>query len=61
MVGFFADYAGGELVIDGQEILDARWFAADALPEIPPKLSIARKLIDAWLVDVGYAQTAGGI
>lgn len=52
MVGFVADYAGGEIVVDGQEILDARWFAAHALPEVPPKLSIARKLIDAWLADV---------
>jgi len=53
MVGFFADYAGGEIVVDGQEIVDARWFGADALPPVPPKLSIARKLIDAWLSDVG--------
>ena len=52
MVGFFADYAGGEIVVDGQEILDARWFAAHALPEVPPKLSIARQLIDAWLAEV---------
>jgi NAD+ diphosphatase len=52
MVGFFADYAGGEIVVDGQEILDARWFAAHALPEVPPKLSIARKLIDTWLAEV---------
>ena len=52
MVGFFADYAGGEIMVDGEEILDARWFAAHALPEVPPKLSIARKLIDAWLADV---------
>jgi NAD+ diphosphatase len=58
MVGFFADYAGGEIVVDGQEILDARWFAADALPEVPPKLSIARKLIDAWLADVNCAGVA---
>ncbi|MEO8182185.1 MAG: NAD(+) diphosphatase [Deltaproteobacteria bacterium] len=60
MVGFFADYAGGDIVVDGQEILDARWFAADALPEVPPKLSIARQLIDAWLVEVmsgGSART----
>ena len=52
MVGFFADYAGGEIVVDGQEIVDARWFSADALPPVPPRLSIARRLIDAWLEDV---------
>jgi len=53
MVGFTADFAGGEVVVDGKEITDARWFSADQLPEIPPKLSIARKLIDAWIAEVG--------
>lgn len=49
MVGFFADHAGGEIAVDGTEIIDARWFSRDALPAIPPKSSIARRLIDAWV------------
>jgi NAD+ diphosphatase len=49
MVGFFADYAGGELAVDGTEIVDARWFSKHALPPIPPKPSIARRLIEAWI------------
>jgi NAD+ diphosphatase len=49
MLGFMADYAGGVIAVDGEEILDARWFRADALPQVPPPLSIARKLIDAWV------------
>jgi NAD+ diphosphatase len=49
MVGFFADYAGGELAVDGSEIIDARWFSKKALPSIPPRPSIARRLIDAWV------------
>jgi NAD+ diphosphatase len=49
MVGFFADWAGGEVRADGREILEARWFRPDDLPAIPPPLSIARRLIDAWL------------
>lgn len=49
MVGFTADYAGGELTPDPEEIADAGWFSADALPELPPGLSIARRLIDDWL------------
>lgn len=53
MVGFVADHAGGEIVVDGEEITDARWFRADALPLVPPKLSIARKLIDAWVAERG--------
>ena len=49
MVGFTADYAGGALKPDPEEIADVDWFRADALPPIPPSLSIARKLIDDWL------------
>jgi NAD+ diphosphatase len=52
MVGFTAEHARGEIVADGEEIRDARWFRADALPLVPPKLSIARRLIDAWVRDV---------
>jgi len=50
MVGFTAEYAGGEITMDEKEIVDARWFGADHLPMIPDKISIARKLID-WFVD----------
>jgi len=46
MVAFTAEYAGGEIRIDPAEISDAGWFAADGLPEVPPPLSIARRLID---------------
>ncbi|MGO9836965.1 MAG: NAD(+) diphosphatase [Polyangiaceae bacterium] len=53
MVGFNAEWAGGEIAIEPKEIVDAQWFRADALPTIPPRLSIARRLIDAWLADVG--------
>ncbi|WP_437719242.1 NAD(+) diphosphatase [Sorangium sp. So ce448] len=49
MVGFTARYAGGELRVDTRELEDARWFHRDALPLLPPPLSIARKLIEAWL------------
>lgn len=52
LIGYFADYASGEIVVDGQEILDAHWFSSDGLPPVPPKLSIARRLIDAWVEDV---------
>ncbi|HEY8090819.1 MAG TPA: NAD(+) diphosphatase [Polyangiaceae bacterium] len=49
MVGFTADWASGEIHCDPAEIVDAHWFQRDALPQIPPPLSIARRLIDAWL------------
>ena len=50
MVGFTARYAGGEISIDKEEIVDAGWFTADDLPRIPDKISIARRLID-WFVE----------
>jgi NAD+ diphosphatase len=49
MVGFTATYAGGDIVLEEAELADAGWFHKDALPKVPPKLSIARKLID-WFV-----------
>jgi NAD+ diphosphatase len=49
MVGFFARYTSGELVVDRDELEDAQWFARDRLPSLPPRVSIARALIEAWL------------
>ena len=49
MIGFTARYAGGEIRVDGDEIMDAHWFPHDQLPNIPGKISIARALID-WFV-----------
>jgi NAD+ diphosphatase len=50
MIAFVADYAAGRITIDGSEIVDAAWFAKDELPQIPPKISIARQLID-WFTN----------
>ena len=49
MVGFTADYAGGELHLQREELKKAAWFHRDHLPKLPEKLSIARRLIDDWL------------
>lgn len=56
MVGFTARYAGGEIVIDHTELEDAAWFPVDALPALPPPLSIARRIIDAHVA--GFARPA---
>ena len=48
MVGFFAEYASGEICVDGREITDAGWFSVEEFPEIPRHGSIARSLIDAF-------------
>jgi len=49
MVGFTADYASGELSLQTTELSKGGWFTKENLPQIPEKLSIARKLIDHWL------------
>ncbi|MFZ9564290.1 MAG: NAD(+) diphosphatase [Ilumatobacteraceae bacterium] len=49
MLGFRAEWKSGDIVCDPTEIVDANWYRKDALPNIPPGISIARKLIDAWL------------
>ena len=49
MVGFNADYVSGEIHLQRSELAKGAWFRKDNLPTIPEKLSIARKLIDAWL------------
>ena len=49
MVAFTADYAAGTIHIDPKEISEARWFAADNFPQIPDKISIARRLIDRFV------------
>ena len=50
MVAFTAEYAGGEIRVDTTEIAEARWFGpGDALPELSPRFSISRALIDANL------------
>ena len=49
MVGFVAEYAKGDITVDRSEIADAAWFSKDNLPLIPPKISIARQLIDGFI------------
>ena len=49
MIAFTADYAGGTISLEEEELADAGWFSADALPPVPPPVSIARQLIDAFV------------
>ena len=46
MLGFVATYAGGTVAVDQEELDDARWFPADALPDGPSRHSIARFILD---------------
>jgi NAD+ diphosphatase len=64
MLGFEADYVAGEAAVGDEELDDVRWCtrdevlaaaaaeeerSADAPLLLPPKLAIARHLIDGWL------------
>jgi NAD+ diphosphatase len=52
MVGFTADYDGGELRLQKEELCEGDWFTRENMPDIPDKASIARHLIDDWLSKV---------
>jgi NAD+ diphosphatase len=49
MLGFFARYKSGDIVLQEDEIADAQWFDCDALPTIPGPVAISRWLIDRYL------------
>ena len=49
MVGFIADYESGEIKLQKDELSAGAFYSKGNLPEIPRKLSIARKMIDWWL------------
>jgi len=49
MVGYTARAVGGTLRLDQQELDDAQWFSLDALPEMPPPLSLAHFIITTWV------------
>ncbi len=46
MIAFTAEHAGGEIRVDETELVEAGWYAADALPGLPDPLTVARKLIE---------------
>ena len=48
MLAFTAEYDSGEIREQAGEIAKARWFHRDALPEIPPKGSVAYNLITSY-------------
>jgi NAD+ diphosphatase len=49
MIGFTAEWAGGDIKIDNKEIVQADWFSADNFPDIPGQESLGRKLIEWFL------------
>ncbi len=53
MIGFTAEYAGGEIAVDNTELATADWFARTQLPgNIPDNKTIAGRLIE-WFLQGG--------
>ena len=50
MVGFTADYVAGDIQLQQSELSQGGWFTRENMPAIPGKSSIARRLIDDWLM-----------
>lgn len=56
MLGYHAWATSTDIVVDGEEIVEARWFSRDELATacasgevaLPPAVSIARRLIERW-------------
>lgn len=57
MVGYMADYDEGAIHLQRSELSKGNWFRYDQMPRIPQKLSIARRLIDAWLKSHGVTSS----
>jgi hydrolase, NUDIX family len=50
MIGFTADYVSGNIHLQKEELSKGAWFTKDNLPNIPEKLSIARRMLDDWII-----------
>ena len=48
MLGYFCKYKSGKIVLNDNELEDARWFNIHELPIIPPDASISGKLIRSY-------------
>ena len=51
MLGYFCKYKSGKIVLNDNELEDARWFNINELPVIPPDASISGQLIRSYIED----------
>ena len=49
MLGFKAEYDSGEIKVDGNEILDAKWFSKEEIIKYSSDISISSWLIDYFI------------
>jgi NAD+ diphosphatase len=60
MIAFVCDWESGEVQANPGEIEAAGWFNIRALPRLPNRISIARRLIDTVVRDMGESAGGGG-
>jgi len=51
MLAYTCDYESGDIKVDGSEIVDAKWFDLDKLPNVPPKSTLSGRLISSCISD----------
>jgi NAD+ diphosphatase len=65
MLGFAAQWAGGEPAVRDGELEDVGWFTRTAIVagdvRLPPPTAIARRLVDEWLGDEDAPDATGGL
>lgn len=49
MIGYFAEYASGDIGVDDNEIVDAQWFHYSQLPDIPPPNTLSGMMIAEFI------------
>ena len=54
MLGFIAEATSTEILLNDRELEDTRWFTREELrsdfPKLPFRISIARRLVDHWIM-----------
>jgi len=51
MLGYLCKYKSGDILLNDEELEDARWFNIHELPIIPPQQSISGQLIRSYIED----------
>lgn len=49
MIGFISEYESGDIKVDNNEIIDAKWFKKEEIKQFSSDISIASHLIDYFL------------
>lgn len=53
MLAYFAEYAGGSLLLEEEEIAEAGWYGIDELPTVPSsRISVSGELIQTFINDM---------